>query len=268
MSMIHQLSCVHPDAQIGENVIIEPFVNIAKDVIIGDGTHVMSNAVIMEGARIGKNCMIFPCAVISGHPQDLKFDGEYTIVEIGDNTIIRECVTINRGTKAKNKTVIGNNCMIMACAHIAHDVQVGNNCVIVSHTGIAGEVEIGDWAILSGGTMIHQFVRIGTHAMIAGASVEQLTALDEYGKNFGLAFQITDDLLDVLGDEEKVGKRLRKDVEMEKWSYPHFLGIEGAKRAAEHAVSDAENALSIFECDALPLQALLEMVRTLPNRIK
>ena len=168
--MIHQLACVHPNAQIGENVIIEPFVNVAKDVIIGDGTHVMSNAVIMEGARIGKNCTIFPCAVISGLPQDLKFDGEYTVVEIGDNTIIRECVTINRGTKAKNKTIIGNNCMIMACAHIAHDVSIGNNCIIVSHTGIAGEVEIGDWAIIAGGTMIHQFVRIGTHAMIAGAS--------------------------------------------------------------------------------------------------
>jgi len=168
--MIHQLACVHPDAQIGENVIIEPFVNIAKDVIIGEGTHVMSNAVIMEGARIGKNCTIFPCAVVAGLPQDLKFDGEYTTVEIGDNTTIRECVTINRGTKAKNKTVVGNNCMIMACAHIAHDVQIGNNCVIVSHTGIAGEVEIGDWAIISGGTMIHQFVRIGTHVIIAGGS--------------------------------------------------------------------------------------------------
>ena len=168
--MIHQLSCVHPDAQIGENVIIEPFVNIAKDVIIGDGTRVMSNAVIMEGARIGKNCTIFPCAVISGHPQDLKFDGEYTTVEIGDNTTIRECVTINRGTKAKTKTIIGNNCMIMACAHIAHDVRIGNNCVIVSHSGLAGEVEVDDCAIIGGGTLIHQFVRIGAHVMIAGAS--------------------------------------------------------------------------------------------------
>ena len=168
--MIHQLACVHPDAQIGENVTIEAFVNIAKDVIIGDGTHIMSNAVIMEGARIGKNCTIFPCAVVAGLPQDLKFDGEYTVVEIGDNTVIRECVTINRGTKAKNKTIVGDNCMIMACAHIAHDVNIGNHCIIVSHTGIAGEVEIGDWAIISGGTMIHQFVRIGTHVMIAGGS--------------------------------------------------------------------------------------------------
>jgi UDP-N-acetylglucosamine acyltransferase len=168
--MIHKLSCVHPDAQIGEKVIVEPFVNIAKDVVIGDGTYVMSNAVILEGSRIGKNCKIFPGAVIAGIPQDLKFDGEYTTVEIGDNTTIRECVTVNRGTKTKNRTVVGNNCLLMAYAHIAHDVCIGNDCVIVSHSGIAGEVEIGDWAILGGGTMVHQFVRIGAHAMIGGAS--------------------------------------------------------------------------------------------------
>ena len=164
--MIHQMACVHPDARIGENVVIEPFVNVAKDVVIGDGTWVMSNAVIMEGSRIGKNCKIFPGAVIAGIPQDLKFEGEYTTVEIGDNTTIRECVTINRGTKTKNKTVIGSNCLIMACAHIAHDVRIGNHCVIVSHSGIAGEVEIDDWTIIAGGTMIHQFVRIGAHVMI------------------------------------------------------------------------------------------------------
>ena len=168
--MIHHLVCVHPEAQIGKNVVIEPFVNIAKDVIIGDGTCVMSNAVIMDGARIGKNCKIFPGAVIAGEPQDLKYGGEYTNVEIGDNTVIREFVTVNRGTKTKQKTLVGNDCLLMAYAHIAHDVKIGNNCVVVSHTGIAGEVEIEDWAIIGGGTMIHQFVRIGAHVMIAGAS--------------------------------------------------------------------------------------------------
>jgi len=168
--MIHQFSCIHPDAHIGENVIIEPFVHIHKDVVVGDGTHIMSNAVIMEGARIGKDCKIFPGAVIAGIPQDLKFDGEYSTVEIGDNTTIRECVTVNRGTKAKNRTVIGDNCLLMAYAHVAHDVRIGNNCVIVSHTGIAGEVDIDDWAILGGGTMVHQFVNIGSHVMIGGAS--------------------------------------------------------------------------------------------------
>ncbi len=168
--MIHQLACVHPDAKIGENVIIEPFVNIAGDVTIDDGTWVMSNAVIMDGARIGKNCKIFPGAVVAGIPQDLKFEGEYTTVEIGDNTTIRECVTVNRGTRAKNRTVIGNNCLIMAYSHIAHDCRIGNNCVIVSHSGLAGEVEVDDWAIIAGGTMVHQFVRIGAHVMIGGAS--------------------------------------------------------------------------------------------------
>ena len=168
--MIHQFACVHPDARIGENVVIEPFVNISKDVVIDDGTWIMSNAVVMEGARIGKNCKIFPGAVIAGIPQDLKFDGEYTTVEIGNNTTIREYVTVNRGTKAKGKTVVGNNCLLMAYVHIAHDVKIGNNCVIVSHTGVAGEIEIGDWAIIGGGTMIHQFVRIGAHVMIGGAS--------------------------------------------------------------------------------------------------
>jgi UDP-N-acetylglucosamine acyltransferase len=130
----------------------------------------MSNAVIMAGARIGKNCRIFPGTVIAGIPQDLKFNGEYTTVEIGDNTTIRECVTVNRGTKTKNRTVVGSNCLIMANAHIAHDVSIGNNCVIVSHCGIAGEVEIDDWAIIAGGTMIHQFVRVGAHVMIGGGS--------------------------------------------------------------------------------------------------
>ena len=167
--MIHQLACVHPDARIGENVVIEPFVNIAGDVVIGDGTHVMSNAVIMDGARIGKNCKILPGAVISGIPQDLKFKGEYTTVEIGDNTTIRECVTVNRGTNAKQKTVVGNNCLLMAYVHVAHDVKIGNNCVLVSYTGIAGEVEIDDWAIISGGTLIQQFTRIGAHVMIGGS---------------------------------------------------------------------------------------------------
>ena len=168
--MIHHLACVHPDARIGENVVIEPFVNIAKDVVIGDGAYVMSNAVILEGARIGKNCGIFPGAVIAGIPQDLKFEGEYTTVEIGDNTTVRECVTVNRGTRAKGKTVVGNNCLLMAYVHVAHDVCIGNNCVIVSHTGIAGEIVIDDWAIIGGGTMIHQYVHIGAHVMIGGAS--------------------------------------------------------------------------------------------------
>ncbi|MDR1672225.1 MAG: acyl-ACP--UDP-N-acetylglucosamine O-acyltransferase [Bacteroidales bacterium] len=168
--MIHQLAYVHPDAQIDANVTIDPFACISGDVVIGEGTRVLSHAVVMDGARIGKNCMIFPGAVVAGIPQDLKFDGEYTTVEIGDNTTIRECVTVNRGTKAKSKTSVGNNCLLMAYVHIAHDCRIGNNCIIVSHVGLAGEVEADDWAIISGGVLVHQFVRIGKHVIVAGGS--------------------------------------------------------------------------------------------------
>ncbi|GHT79324.1 acyl-[acyl-carrier-protein]--UDP-N-acetylglucosamine O-acyltransferase [Bacteroidia bacterium] len=168
--MIHSLAYVHPEAQIGENVTIEPFASISQDVVIGEGTRIFSNAVVLDGARIGKNCLVFPGAVVAGIPQDLKFDGEYTTVEIGDNTTIRECVTINRGTKSKGKTTVGSDCLLMSYVHIAHDCQIGNHCIIVSHAGVAGEVEVGDWAIIAGGALVHQFVRIGSHVMIAGAS--------------------------------------------------------------------------------------------------
>jgi len=127
--MIQPLAYIHPEAKIAKNVVIEPFVTIYKDVVIGEGTWIGSNVTIMDGARIGKNCKIYPGAVISGEPQDLKFDGEITTAEIGDNTTIRECVTINRGTKDRYKTVIGKNCLIQAYSHVAHDCEVGDNCV-------------------------------------------------------------------------------------------------------------------------------------------
>jgi len=125
----------------------------------------------MEGAKIGRNCRIFPGAVISAIPQDLKFDGEETTVEIGDNTTIRECVTINRGTAAKGKTVIGNNCLLMAYSHIAHDCILGDNVIIGNASQIAGEVIIADHAILSGLVAVHQFAKIGPHVMISGGSL-------------------------------------------------------------------------------------------------
>jgi len=168
--MIHKLAVVHPDAQIGKNVTIEPFSMVDKNTIIGDGSWIGPNASVMSGARMGKNCKIFPGAVVSAIPQDLKFAGEDSTTEIGDNVTIRECVTINRGTKAKNKTIIGNNTLLMAYVHIAHDCIVGNNCVIVNYTGFAGEVEVGDFAIVSGATVVHQFVRIGMHCIIGGGS--------------------------------------------------------------------------------------------------
>lgn len=169
--MKQPLAYVHPEAKIADNVVIEPFVTIDKDVVIEEGTRIGSNATILEGARIGKNCNIFPGAVIAGVPQDLKFRGEKSTVEIGDNTTIREFVTINRGTSAKGKTVVGSNCLLMAYVHVAHDAVIGNNCILVNAVQIAGEVVVDDWAIIGGMTAVHQFVNIGKHVMVSGGSL-------------------------------------------------------------------------------------------------
>ncbi len=169
--MKQPLAYVHPEAKLAENVVIEPFVTIDKDVIIGEGTRIGSSVTILPGVRIGKNCQIFPGAVIGAVPQDLKFRGEYSTVEIGDNTTIREFVTINRGTSAKGKTVIGNNCLLMAYVHVAHDCVVGNNVILVNNTQLAGEVIVDDYAILAGMVAVHQFVHVGSHVMIAGGSL-------------------------------------------------------------------------------------------------
>ncbi|MCK9325166.1 MAG: acyl-ACP--UDP-N-acetylglucosamine O-acyltransferase [Bacteroidales bacterium] len=169
--MIHPLSSVHPDAQIAETAEIGPFVTIDQDVVIGDGCWVGPHATIMNGSRIGKNCKIFPGSVISAVPQDLKYRGEETTVEIGDNTVIRECVTINKGTSSFGKTVIGNNCLLMAYSHVAHDCRLGNNVILVNYVGLAGEIEIGDFAYLGGMCGVHQFVKIGSHTMIQGGSM-------------------------------------------------------------------------------------------------
>jgi UDP-N-acetylglucosamine acyltransferase len=168
--MIQNLSLVHPDARIGENVTISPFVTIEKDVVIGDNTYIYPNAVIMNGARIGKSCRIFPGAVVAAIPQDLKFRGEETTAEIGDGTTIRECATVNRGTAAKGKTVVGNDCLLMAYSHTAHDCVLGNSVILGNVAQLAGEVEVDDYAIVSGGTLVHQFSRIGRHVMIQGGS--------------------------------------------------------------------------------------------------
>jgi UDP-N-acetylglucosamine acyltransferase len=169
--MNQPLAYIHPGAKIATNVVVEPFTTIHNNVVIGSGTWIGSNVTIMEGARIGKNCRIFPGAVISAIPQDLKFDGEDSLAIIGDNTTIRECVTVNRGTKALGKTEIGDNCLIMATSHIAHDCVIGNNCILANGSVIAGHVTIGDYAILSGLVAVHQFIHIGEHAMVSGGSL-------------------------------------------------------------------------------------------------
>ena len=169
--MNQPLAYVHPGAKIAKNVVIEPFTTIHNNVVIGEGTWIGSNVTIMEGARIGKNCNIFPGSVISAVPQDLKFQDEETIVKIGDNTTLREYVTINRGTVDKGKTVVGENCLIMAYCHIAHDCVVGDNCIFSNNSTLAGHVSVGNHVILAGMTAVHQFCTIGQHAFITGGSL-------------------------------------------------------------------------------------------------
>lgn len=169
--MIQPLSYIHPEAKIAPNVVIEPFSTIHKDVVIGEGTWIGSNVTIMDGARIGKNCKIFPGAVISGEPQDLKFEGEITTAEIGDNTTIRECVTINRGTRDRYKTVVGKNCLIQAYSHIAHDCIIGDHCIFSNSSTLAGHITVGDYVVLAGLVAVHQFCKIGSHAFVTGGTL-------------------------------------------------------------------------------------------------
>jgi len=169
--MNQPLAYVHPGAKIAKNVVIEPFTTIHNNVIIGEGTWIGSNVTIMEGARIGKNCNIFPGCVISAVPQDLKFQDEETTVVIGDNTTLREYVTINRGTVDRGKTVVGKNCLIMAYCHIAHDCIVGDNCIFSNNSTLAGHVTVGDFVILAGMTAVHQFCTLGQHAFVTGGSL-------------------------------------------------------------------------------------------------
>ena len=169
--MISQQANISEKANIGDNVRIDSFSTIFEDVTIGEGTRIHPNVTIYPKTRIGKNCEIFPGAVIGVSPQDLKFDGEDTCVEIGDNTIIRECVTIHRGTTDKWKTVIGSNCLLMTYVHVAHDCQIGNGVILASYVGLSGHVIIDDYAILEGKVAAQQFVHIGEHAFIGGASL-------------------------------------------------------------------------------------------------
>src|SRR6185437_10268015 len=168
--MISPLAHIHPNARLGKDVIVDPFAVVEDDVQIGDGTHIMSGAVIMKKVIIGKFCKIFPGAVIGAIPQDLKFNGEDTIVQIGDNTTIRECVTVNRGTKDKWKTVVGSNCLLMAYSHIAHDCILGDYVIIANSVQLAGHVEIGDHAIIGGMAAAIQCSKIGAHTCIAGGT--------------------------------------------------------------------------------------------------
>ncbi|HPS12197.1 MAG TPA: acyl-ACP--UDP-N-acetylglucosamine O-acyltransferase [Prolixibacteraceae bacterium] len=169
--MSQPLNNVHPNARIGKNVTIESFVTIYEDVEIGEGTWIGPNVVIMNGARIGKNCQILPGAVIAGIPQDLKFQGEKTTVEIGDHTVIHEYCTVNRGTASKGKTVVGSNCLLQAYSHVAHDCVLKDHVILGNYAGLAGEVIADDYAIISPYSAVHQFSKIGAHSFIAGGSL-------------------------------------------------------------------------------------------------
>lgn len=162
---------IHPDAKIADGVVIEPFVTVEADVEIGEGTWIGPTAFIGNGARIGKNCKIYPGAIVSADPQDKKYEGETTTTVIGDHTVIREFVTISRGTNDRHKTVIGSNCLLMAYVHVAHDCLIGDQVILVNSVQVAGHVVVNDWAIVGGGTVIHQFSRIGDHVIVSGASI-------------------------------------------------------------------------------------------------
>lgn len=170
MSNISPLAFVHPEAIIGNNCEVGPFCYIDKNVVVGDGNHLMNSVTLLDGTRLGNNNTIFPGTVIGAVPQDLKFQGEVTTAEVGDNNTIRENVTINRGTAAKGKTVVGSNNLLMEGMHVAHDVIVGNGCIIGNSTKLAGEVIVDDFAIISASVLVHQFCRIGSYVMVGGGS--------------------------------------------------------------------------------------------------
>ncbi len=169
--MIHPLSNINPSAKIGEGVDIAAFVTIGADVIIGDGCILHPGAVVMKGTRLGKDCKIYPGAVLGAEPQDLKFAGEYSTLEIGDRTTVREYCTLNRGTAAAGTTRIGSDCLLMAYVHVAHDCIVDDKVVLANNVNLAGHVEIGYHAVIGGMTGIVQFVKVGAHVMVAGGTI-------------------------------------------------------------------------------------------------
>jgi len=168
MSNIHSSALISPKAELGDNISVGPFTVIEDNVKIGNNCIIGPNVIIYDGARIGNNVKIYQGASVANHPQDLKFNNEESVFEIGDNTIIREFATLHRGTIELKKSVIGKNCLLMAYAHVAHDCIVGDNCILANCVQLGGHVEIDDWVIIGGGTLVHQFEKVGKHAMIGG----------------------------------------------------------------------------------------------------
>lgn len=249
------LASIHPEAVIGKNVEIGPFVFIDKNVVIGDNCWIGPNVTIMSGARIGNNCRIFPGAVISGIPQDLKFHGEETTAEIGDNTTVRECVTINRGTVDKHKTVVGKNCLLMAYVHVAHDCIIGDNVILANSVNLAGHVIIEDYAILEGLAAVQQFVRIGAHAFITGGS--------KVRKNVPPFVKAAREPLSYVG-VNSVGLRRRG------FSNETVLQIEDIYRTLYVRGYNVSNALNIVEKEApnsVERNQIIDFIRNSPDGI-
>uniref|UniRef100_Q3AU49 Acyl-[acyl-carrier-protein]--UDP-N-acetylglucosamine O-acyltransferase n=1 Tax=Chlorobium chlorochromatii (strain CaD3) TaxID=340177 RepID=Q3AU49_CHLCH len=169
-SFIHPTALVGQGAQLGEGVTVGPYSVIEDDVVIGSGTTIQAHVHINAGARIGNNCKIFSGAVLAGEPQDLKFSGEKTLLIVGDRTVIRECVTLNRGTKASGQTVIGSDNLFMAYSHVGHDCVIGNHVVVANGVPFGGHCEVGDYVVVGGLAGVHQFTRIARCAMIGGIS--------------------------------------------------------------------------------------------------
>ncbi|MCC7050603.1 MAG: acyl-ACP--UDP-N-acetylglucosamine O-acyltransferase [Bacteroidia bacterium] len=232
---ISPLANIHPNAKIGDNVTIDPFVTIYDNVEVGEGTWIGPNAVLMSGARVGKFCRIFPGAVISAIPQDLKFSGEDTTAIIGNNTTIREFVTINRGTKDRHHTKVGNNCLIMAYCHIAHDAEIGNNVILANSVNLAGHVTIDDFVIIEGVVAIQQFVKIGAHSFITGGSLVR--------KNVPPFVKAAREPLSYVGINS-VGLRRRGFTDKQ------ILEIEDIYRTIYVRGYNVSNALSIVEAEA------------------
>lgn len=166
-AVVHPSAIIAEEVTLGDGVVVGPYTVIESDVTIGDGTEVGPHVMVGTGTRIGKSCRIFNGAAVGLIPQDLKFNNEKTYLHIGDNTTIREFCTLNRGTSASGKTVVGSNCLLMAYCHVAHDCVLGNHVVIANSLAMAGHVEVGDNVRIGGTVMIHQFTRIGTFAFIA-----------------------------------------------------------------------------------------------------
>ncbi|MFZ0455204.1 MAG: acyl-ACP--UDP-N-acetylglucosamine O-acyltransferase [Ignavibacteriaceae bacterium] len=171
MSLIHPTSVIDPETEIAEDVEIGPFCFIEKDVKIGKGTRLLNHVTLYNGSRLGENNLVYPGAVISGIPQDLKYKGQYSEVFIGNDNTIRECVTISKATVEPFKTIIGNDCLLMAYSHVAHDCVLGNKCILANSVALGGHVTLGEYAICGGLVGVHQFVKIGMHCMIGAHSM-------------------------------------------------------------------------------------------------